>query len=324
MTSKSSNEEIRLAQMFGESNSNLLLQSCVNYSLDQTSGLKNGDTITLHWDCDDDLAKVQFNCKLSYSDIEYTVSELTPVNTFNPFDYVDVSFSGTSPSGSISITPNYDQSEMQYISFSVDKSSGLKNGETVTVNAYISGNENNFIEKFGSVLGETEKTYTVDNLSHYAENIDEIPSELIDQMEKQGEDVFYADKASNWSSDEILYSLSYIGNYFVKLKEGFSEDSKNYIYLVYKVTISNPAVEEPFDYYFYIRYSNIVIQPDNTCTIDISSYSSPIPTSWLSSSYTKFTTGRYYYYGYQTLEGFENDCIIAKIENYEFTSNISE
>jgi hypothetical protein len=41
----------------GISPAELLLDSCVEYELDKSKALSNGDTVTLKWDCEDDLAK---------------------------------------------------------------------------------------------------------------------------------------------------------------------------------------------------------------------------------------------------------------------------
>jgi len=47
---------------------------------------------------------------------------------------------------------------MQYISFSADKDSRLKNGDTITVTALISkSNEEKLAEKFGKIPGVTKK-----------------------------------------------------------------------------------------------------------------------------------------------------------------------
>lgn len=109
LNSKDSNEMKLLGLLSGGSSAELLLDMCVSQSLDQVRNLSNGDTITLTWNCEDEMAGEYFNCKLSYSDITYTVSGLTEAEKFNPFDYVEVSFAGTEPYISVSITPNYDQ-----------------------------------------------------------------------------------------------------------------------------------------------------------------------------------------------------------------------
>ena len=85
------------------SDAKLLLSTCVKLELDKDSNLSNGDTVSVKFDCDDELAEEYFGVEFSYSDVEYTVDKLKKVDKFNPFDYIKVTFSGTSPDGRVSI-----------------------------------------------------------------------------------------------------------------------------------------------------------------------------------------------------------------------------
>lgn len=164
LNSKNNDEMKMLSLLSGDSSEELLLDMCVSQSLDRTGNLSNGDTITLTWDCEDEMAGEYFNCKLNYSDITYTVSGLTEAEKFNPFDYVEVSFAGTEPYIGVTITPDYDRQEMQYIKFTADKENYLHNGDTITITASISGSVDTFVENYGVVISETERTYTVANM----------------------------------------------------------------------------------------------------------------------------------------------------------------
>ena len=86
--------EIAMVLGFGEEVVDVFLDYCVYYQLDKRSDLSNGDVVTLTWDCEDEDAKKYFNVQLKYTDIQYTVKELTEVGTFDPFEYVSVEFSG--------------------------------------------------------------------------------------------------------------------------------------------------------------------------------------------------------------------------------------
>jgi len=104
INSKKSSDTASLGLMLDMSPAELLLDSCVKYELDKSKELSNGDVVTLKWNCEDNLAKENFNVKLKYSDIKHKVSELKEVDKFNPFDYVEVSFSGISPNVKVTIT----------------------------------------------------------------------------------------------------------------------------------------------------------------------------------------------------------------------------
>lgn len=324
------NDEMKLLSLLSEgSSAELLLDMCVSQSLDQTGNLSNGDTITLTWDCEDEMAGEYFNCKLNYSDITYTVSGLTEAEKFNPFDYVEVSFADTEPYISVTITPNYDRQEMQYIKFTADKENYLHNGDTITITASISGSVDTFVENYGVVISETERTYTVANMPRYATDVAEIPADVIDAMSAKGEEVFRAYVADIWSKPENLISVTYIGNYFLSAKplemEVWGRNktfwTENYLYLIYKITAANPNPEETIEYYYYINYEDIEIQPDGTCSVDIEAYTAP-DTGWFAME--TFKVGDYTYIGYESLEALKQSKVTERVNDYEYTGSIQE
>ena len=308
-----------LGVLSGLTDCEMMLELCVGYELDQVSNLSNGDVVTLNWECKDDLAKECFKCKLNYSNAEYPVKDLEEANQYNPFEHIDVSFSGTSPNGTITITEDSKQEENQYITFSADKGIALSNGENVTVKATISGTEKGFAEMFGEVLSETEHTYTVDSLAYYATEVSEIPSDIMDKMVSNGEDVFRSYVAASWSKPENLNSVSLEGNYFLTLKPGGFALSNNYLYLIYNISATNPDPEETIEYYYYVRYDNIMFLPDGTCSVDIDDCTTPMG-GWFSPE--SFQVGNYTYSGYESLESLFNKCVTANIDSFNYTSSI--
>lgn len=269
------------------------------------------------------MAEEYFNVKLDYSDITYAVNGLEEVDSFNPFDYVEVSFSGISPNGAVTITPNYEQPEIQYVSFSADKNSGLKVGDTITVTASISGTVDSFVEKFGVVLGKTEETYTIDNLACYISDIEDIPEDMYNKMDKQLKDTFNAHVASSWDNKDAVKEFEQIGNYLLTLKDGMSGTPNNYLYFVYRLKIT---VEDGSDfvYYWYGYYTDIMLLADGTCSVDLSGYIvSESSSSW------GYNSGDYlpcdanhYVAGFADLDSFFNQHIVSKIEKYEYTQTI--
>lgn len=320
--------EIALELGFGAEVVDVFLDYCVNYQLDKRSELSNGDVVNLKWNCEDEDAKKYFNVKLKYSDIKYTVKGLTEVGTFNPFDYVSVSFSGISPNGSMTITPNYDQPEIQYVSFFADKNSGLKVGDSVEVSASISGSVDSFVERFGCVLGKTEETYTVDALSRYIANIEDVPEEMYNKMNKQLQDCFNAHVASSFDPEESASITKFIGNYLCTLKDGMTGKPNNYLYYVYQISYSNSETEiSDYSYYWYGYFNDIMILADGTCTVDLSDYTvSEYSSSWWEGTKGEYVTvppdGAYIVAGFADLDSFFNQHIVSKIEKYEYTQTI--
>ena len=296
----------------------LMLDMCVDKSIDKTTELSNGDVVTLKWNCEDVDAEEYFNVKLDYSDITYTVSGLKEVGRFNPFDYVKVSFDGISPDGKVTVIPDSNKDEMQYINFSIDKNSGLKTGDTITVTASISGSAESFIEKYGAVLDKTEETYTVDGLARYITDISDIPEDMYNKMDKPLQDVLNSDFAS-WENEK-LNAMDLLGTYTITLKDGMSESPNNYVYFVYKVTAENDKSDGEFSYYWYGYFTDVLILTDGTCTVDLSSYKVVNKSYLWSDEVIKF--GGYRYYGYTDLDSLFNKQVVSKIEKYEYKSTI--
>lgn len=321
--SKNGNDYSKLGLLMGATTEEMLLDVCVSQKLDKTSGLSNGDKVILKWDCEDVMAEEYFNATLKYSDIEYTVSDLEEVESFNPFDYVTVSFSGISPKGTVTINPDYNQSEIQYVTFTADRTSGLKTGDMIAITAKISGSVDSFVENFGCVLGKTEETYTVDGLASYISDVSDIPEDMYNKMDAQLRDNFNAYVAQSWVNKIAVQEFENIGNYLVTLKDGMYGSPNNYLYYVYKVTTNVDDVE--FTYYWYGYFTDVLILADGTCSVDLSKYKVSESSSFWgihSGDYLECYDGKYYVAGFADLETFINQHIISKIEKYEYIQTI--
>lgn len=216
------------------SDAKLLISTCVKLELDEDSNLSNGDTVNVKFDCDNELAEEYFGVEFSYSDVEYTVENLKKVDKFNPFDYIKVTFSGTSPNGSVSIETDKakKREELQYFTFNPNKIEGIKIGDTIKVIAECDINDDEFIEKFGSIIEKTENEYKCDNIDRYVTKADEISEKAMNELIAEGNSILNEDAASGLSETEKLINVTYVGNYFLSAKAGISNWSENYLYLV--------------------------------------------------------------------------------------------
>ena len=171
-TSKMSSEQKAMVKMLGETGAVdlFLSENIARVSLKEgkTSSLSNGDKVVISVTGNDEIAKEAFNVNLKYSDIEYTVSGLTEVGRFDPFQYVTVTFEGYNPNGRMNVEVNRSIDEMDYINIDYDTSSGLKNGDVIKLTASIRYYESDFVERFGKALEPTEKEITVSGLPDLA------------------------------------------------------------------------------------------------------------------------------------------------------------
>ena len=313
------NEDLKaIGLLTGSSTEELLISACVKPQLDKNSNLCNGDTVTLKWNCNYTVAEEYFNVNLECSDINYTVSDLDELGSFNPFDYVSVEFSGISPNGTATIVPDDNQPEMKYFRFTADKSRDIANGDTITVTATFSGTPVAFAEEFGCAVSETEKTYTCESISYYVSDASEIPQDTMDKMIAQGLDEFNANEVSRWDKPENLNDVQYVGNYLVTLKDGMKATPNNTIYLIYKVNATNVKPAEEVEYYYYVAFNDVLILEDGTGSVNLAN--AIIPSKY--SSQSRFMVGKYTYVGYKDLDSFVNHCIVPAIDKYNYASTI--
>lgn len=313
------------------SDAKLLLSTCVKLELDKNSNLSNGDTVKVKFDCDDELAEEYFGVEFSHSDVEYTVDKLKKVDKFNPFDYIKVTFSGTSPYGSVRIGTDEDnrREELQYIIFIPDKIEGIKIGDTIKVKAECNINDDEFVEKFGSIIEKTENEYKCDNMDRYVTKVDEISESEMNELIAKGDSRVKEDTASDLkahnfmannfmssgvSESEKLVDVTYVGNYFLTKKTGIDRIlTNNYLYLVYKVRVSNSDSSQ-LEYYNFVGFEDIKLLTDGKYGSDIIFFGID----------KRFYVGEKSYKGYQDLSSFVNDYITTNIGSYEYTTSITQ
>jgi hypothetical protein len=306
-----------------------IMRESVRVTLDPSSGLSNGDEIAYTWDVDEELS-TYVKCKLKYKDGTHKVSGLTEIGTFDAFADLEIFYDGIAPEGTAEI--NYNGSEMSSWDFSCDKTNGLSNGDVITVSINEDSVES-CAENLGMVPAELTKEYTVEGLTSYLSKIDEIDGDALESMQSQASDVYYAHVAQNWGDGEDLQSFSYLGDYLLTIKNGDSYwGNNNTLFLVYKAQVRNSYANDGDTYnkvndiYWYISYSNLMVNSDGSVAVDVSSYNTPndrftidsgVSTGW-------FGTQTWYYYGYQTLDELYKTVVTSNIDSYNHEDNVSE
>ena len=146
----------------------MLESYCISFEADCTDDLSNGDEITVTWTCDDETAEDMFGCSLDYSTCKFTVDGLKEAETFDPFEDIEVSFTGTDTEGKAKYKINSSADEAaEGLTYHFNHSSNLSNGDTVTLTATCSADdvEAYCVENYGVVPSALEKTYTVAGLA---------------------------------------------------------------------------------------------------------------------------------------------------------------
>ena len=191
---------------------------------------------------------------------------------------VQVTFDGNYPFNTVTFTPeDLTLAGVKLAEFSIDKQSGVKTGDEVTVTATVTPE--------GKQKGykDSSKKFPVENVSSYVTKLDEIPSDTMDKLKKQAEDVFTAE-AANWKNDDEcqtkLDGIEFLGCYFQLHKpvsDGRAPDKCNKVMLAYKISMTITAFERSgdgktpetgkYDYYVVYCYDNLIIMPDGTLSV---------------------------------------------------------
>lgn len=311
------------------SGAELMLYNCVDGGLDKTSKLSNGDTVKMEWNCQDEIAKENFNVKLKYKEKEFKVEGLENAKIVNPFENMEVTFTGVAPAGQANVQNNSSEEALKSVYYEVTPNSGLKNGDKVVVKANASGDEDYYLSNYGVIIDLGEKEFVVEGLASYAQSASEISDDMLEKMKKQAEDTLRA-QSVNWNNYITLQNVQYVGNYFLKSKFSTANSNYNLLQLMFRVDVvfEKDTYVEPFSFYFYTTYSDIMILDDGSTSVDLSQYATA--SAWDGVSHS-FKCGEYAWdYEYQSFPGYENldvafnKVVTAYIEKYEYENNVIE
>lgn len=220
-----------------------------------SANLSNGDKIKVTIDYDNDVAK-ESKIKFTGKSVELTVEGLDPIEEVNPFDDLEVSYSGVSPNGSFDFNYNGDTTYVSSYSFSVDKFDGLANGDIVTVSVDA---DDDYTVNRGYVITEKERQFTVSGLDEYVLSYADLPEDSVAMFKKEAEDKVYSYTASDYSSSSSLTDLTYFG-YVLTSDKGTNGSVKtfNSLYVIYSGKVSSSAGSfSTSTVYYPVKFTNI-------------------------------------------------------------------
>lgn len=151
------------------------LESSFKEDCSSSSGLSNGDEVTMTISFDEAKAK-EYGYSFSGTSLSFKAEGLVEPIVVDPFDAayfgtesgVKLNFEGTAPFASLNIENNCAESDpIHTVTYQADMDSGLKNGDTVTITASLP--ESATAE--GYVLSSTESSVTVSGLNSYITDV---------------------------------------------------------------------------------------------------------------------------------------------------------
>lgn len=236
----------------------------------------------------------------------------------NPFEDISVTFEGYSPSGIVKI-----KNTKSGITYTPDKSRGLKNGDTVTIKA-----ESKYYK-----LTKEEEEYTVSDLPEYVQKLASIPKETDNKLQKNSTDVIKA-SAADWHEGNKIKDIKLLGCYLLTKKDENTSSEYNQIYYVYKITSEVKGLKRGGDgqteevgnenYYLYVKYEDLILLEDGTCSVDSNRYEMTHNTIESDYGRENFIFDYYKYRGYKDLDSLFNDCVTKQLDKYEYESNVKK
>ena len=158
----------------------LQIYDSVKYELDgEKTGLSNGDKLKITMTADNERLE-NLGLKFKLDEYTYVVEGLEEPKELDIWDGVTVTYDGISSSGSAKAEYNgNDEFVKNNVRYSIDKAYGLSNGDEIVVKASCSQNK---LDENLYVIKETEKSYTVEGLPYYAQDISGYDINEIDEQ----------------------------------------------------------------------------------------------------------------------------------------------
>lgn len=190
------------------------------------------------------------------------------------FDNVDVMFAGISPEATVNISNNWEDEYLSGLTFTADKTEGIKFGDTVNVTCNATYED---IARHGYLAEKLEQSYDADKLPSFATNVSQVDSKVIEQVKKEVLETIASETSVNtfhmlYKATKDVSFLYHVNNetcmdskvtgvYFLS-GNGQQTDANNYIYVFASAVISDS--EDSRTVYFAFSYSNTYLNVDGT------------------------------------------------------------
>ncbi len=220
--------------------------SSLDYELDQSEDLSNGDKVTAQFTYDENAAD-QLKLKVKNATLTLTVEGLEEGTSIDPFEGLEFTYDGISPDGSVEVSNNSTNDMIRRITYDVEPSYGLANGDEIVVTAYY---DESYALENGYDITQDSKTYQVEGLPYYMDENTTLTDAQKTSIESECKDAIDALLASDWDNiyddfgqsvyaDKISVSDPVLNSGYVLTVKNPDDwyDSYNKIILIYSVTI---------------------------------------------------------------------------------------
>ena len=221
--------------------------------LSEESPLENGEHVSLS--CKEDLSWIEksYNVKLLWEDKDLVVKGLYERTAVNPFDFLDIQFTGNSPQIRVELSLKDAPAWMELSDVNISQREGLASGDKIKITFYQELMRK--VEKEHIYFLETEKEYEVPKAKEAF--MDSLRKEMIGGTAEE-----YIDLSG--------ISVQYLGNYFLSRKEDAPVLGHNRLFLLFEIhaplKLKDGSVQN-IQYCNGIEYQDLLMDQDGKALV---------------------------------------------------------
>lgn len=269
-------------------------------------GISNGNQVTVSADISDEiciqLREQGYYLAFECHPVTVTAEDLPEADPYDAFADLSVTFSGLDGSGEAAAYYN----GYYPFDFSVEPSTGLRNGDTVhiSISLHDEYDLNRIVEEYHIMPVSLSQDYTVSGLYSIPTGMDSFTQESRDALMEQGRLAAQQMLQEEYRDDE-RFTLDDAGMYFAlsnhapanRLNPDTTDnpdnpenpdapenpdnasaydiaETENYLFCLFRINYSNSSGED-FDYYYYVRFENLLLNDSGEVVADFGSFEYP-------------------------------------------------
>ena len=242
------------------------LVDSVKVTPEVSDSLSEGQEVNLKLTYNSTIAE-ENKVKFKNTEWKYVISGLEPTTEINPFEYVDVTFEGVTPEGTVKYNASAVNSQLGTLNYEFDRFQRLSNGETVTLKCVT---DEDRLLGMGYKLTENSKTYNVDSLDEYISDPANLDATVLGRMKKDAEEEINGHLSILRENNMSFTDLKYEGAFAVTQNNMDDWGLDHYIVLVYSTTASctispdDRGYFDPKDAYIPVKFENVKKFHDGT------------------------------------------------------------
>lgn len=227
--------------------------------------IQNGDHLTVQVTYDADAAKAA-GITVTKNSYKVRASGIGSGTRIDLFSQIEVVFAGISPEAYVVINNRWEDEYLRGLSFSADKSGGIRVGDTVTVSCGADAQE---LARHGYIAETFSASYAADRLSSYVSGVQQLDPVVLKTISDEAAAVIAAQtvdttfrmlyRATGDSSylhtvnSETAGNIELLEQFFLTRKNASEGSNENYLYLIYRADISND--DSSVEIFFAFEYT---------------------------------------------------------------------